>query len=105
MRQLLLRQAVGHPDRAVLLHSEPLSQTQQLLRQPARHIRQDQIGQDVAGPTQSPGQYPQQSFGYLGVPGDPRSSPKDSPAPRMVKKLSCPSGERRPTLPFPEMIT
>jgi alkanesulfonate monooxygenase SsuD/methylene tetrahydromethanopterin reductase-like flavin-dependent oxidoreductase (luciferase family) len=71
LRQLLLRQIVFHPEGAVLLHPVPLRQPQQLLGQPAGHVGEDEVREQVVGPAQSPGEYPQQSFGDLGTLGDP----------------------------------
>ena len=71
LRDLLLRQIVGHAQRATFLRPEPLCQLQQLLGHPARHVGEDQVGEVVVGASQPAGQHPQQLLGDLRPIRDP----------------------------------
>ena len=71
LRDLLLGQVVGDPHRPTLLSAEALRQLQQLLRDPAGDVGENQVGQVVVGPAQPACQHPQQLLGDLRAVGDP----------------------------------
>ena len=71
LSDLFLSQVVSHPHRAALLGAEPLSELQQLLGDPARHVGEDEVGEIVVGAAQPAGQHAQQLLGDLGTIGDP----------------------------------
>lgn len=53
--QFLLRQVVMDVQAVPLLFAEPVGQVEQVLRHPAGHVGEDQVGHHVVGPPQPPG--------------------------------------------------
>jgi glyoxylase-like metal-dependent hydrolase (beta-lactamase superfamily II) len=65
--QFLLGEVVVDVQAIVFLLAEPVGQVQQVLRHPAGHVGEHEVGVQVVGPAQPPGQRLQHVHGHLGA--------------------------------------
>ena len=72
--ELLLGEAVLHPQAVALLGAEAGAEVGQRLGHPAGHVREHEVGHRVVGAPQPAGQHLQQPLADLGVAGDPRAA-------------------------------
>ncbi len=71
--QLLLGEVVVHMQAVGLLLTEALGEIEQVLRHPARHVGEDQVGRHVVGAAQPPGQGLEHVHGDFGAVHQPRA--------------------------------
>ena len=73
LSQLLLGEVVVHMQAVGLLLAEALGQVEQVLRHPARHVGEDQVGRDIVGAAQPSGQGLKHVHGDFGALHEPRA--------------------------------